>query len=61
MMGWLDSIDSNVFIINKFSVYGMNFENMPELKSEHGYYILLTVMSSISLVLLYLFRKMRWL
>ena len=42
-------------------IYGMNFENMPELKSENGYYILLTTMSSIALVMLFLFRKVRWL
>ena len=42
-------------------VYGMNFENMPELKSKHGYYILLSIMSAIALLMLYLFRRMRWL
>ncbi len=42
-------------------IYGMNFENMPELKSKHGYYILLGTMSSIAVLLLYLFRRTRWL
>lgn len=42
-------------------IYGMNFENMPELKSKHGYYILLTAMSGIAVVMLYLFRRVRWL
>ncbi|MBT8440586.1 MAG: magnesium transporter CorA family protein [Gammaproteobacteria bacterium] len=42
-------------------IYGMNFENMPELKSEHGYYILLSIMLGILVVLLGLFRRMRWL
>jgi len=42
-------------------IYGMNFENMPELKSKHGYFILLSVMGGIAGVLLYIFRKMRWL
>lgn len=42
-------------------IYGMNFENMPELKSQHGYYILLSVMSGIAVLLLYLFRRTRWL
>ena len=42
-------------------IYGMNFENMPELKSEHGYYILLSTMSGIAVVMLYLFRRVRWL
>lgn len=42
-------------------VYGMNFENMPELKSQHGYYILLSVMSGIAFMMLYIFRRVRWL
>ena len=42
-------------------IYGMNFENMPELKSENGYYILLLVMSGIVALSLYLFRRTRWL
>jgi magnesium transporter len=42
-------------------IYGMNFENMPELHSRSGYFILLTVMGAIALLLLVLFRKKRWL
>jgi len=42
-------------------IYGMNFENMPELKSQHGYYILLSVMSGIAALMLYLFKRVRWL
>lgn len=42
-------------------IYGMNFENMPELKSQHGYYILLSVMSGIAVLMLYLFKRVRWL
>ena len=42
-------------------IYGMNYENMPELKAEHGYYILISVMGAIAGGLLYLFRRMRWL
>ena len=42
-------------------IYGMNFENMPELKSENGYYILLSTMTGIVALLLYLFRRTRWL
>lgn len=30
-------------------VYGMNFEHMPELKSENGYYLVLGVMAAISI------------
>ena len=42
-------------------VYGMNFENMPELHSRSGYFILLGVMAGIAATLLYIFRKRRWL
>ncbi len=42
-------------------VYGMNFENMPELHSRFGYFILLAVMAGIVTVLLIIFRKRRWL
>ena len=38
----------------------MNFENMPELKSKHGYYILLSTMAGVAMVLLFVFRKVRW-
>ena len=41
-------------------VYGMNFQNMPELHSRFGYFILLGVMASIVSVLLLAFRKWRW-
>jgi magnesium transporter len=42
-------------------LYGMNFENIPELHARYGYFILLGVMAGIVVVLLMLFRKMRWL
>jgi magnesium transporter len=42
-------------------IYGMNFENMPELKFANAYYVLLSVMAGIVISLLLLFRKMRWL
>jgi magnesium transporter len=41
-------------------IYGMNFENMPELHSRSGYFILLGIMAGIASVLLYVFRKRRW-
>ncbi len=41
-------------------IYGMNFEYMPELKSPTGYFILLGIMGSIALILLYVFRKKKW-
>jgi magnesium transporter len=42
-------------------IYGMNFENMPELKFQNAYFVLLGVMGTIVAVLLLLFRKIRWL
>ncbi|MCO6413202.1 MAG: magnesium/cobalt transporter CorA [Thiogranum sp.] len=42
-------------------IYGMNFENMPELHSRSGYFILLGIMASIVAGLLALFRRIRWL
>ena len=41
-------------------IYGMNFENMPELHSRSGYFILLGVMAGIVTVLLLVFRRWRW-
>jgi magnesium transporter len=41
-------------------IYGMNFENMPELKSEHGYWITLGVMVLITMVLLIYFWRRGW-
>jgi magnesium transporter len=42
-------------------IYGMNFENIPELKLEYGYYGLLGVMYVISIGLIVLFKRKRWL
>jgi len=42
-------------------IYGMNFEYIPELKAANGYFILLAVMGVISVVLLMVFKKKRWL
>jgi len=42
-------------------IYGMNFDNMPELKSRFGYFIILGFMGGISLWLYRLFRKNDWL
>lgn len=38
-------------------IYGMNFENIPELKNSDGYYILLSVMCAIAAALLIIFKK----
>ncbi|WP_374356038.1 magnesium/cobalt transporter CorA [Chitinimonas sp.] len=42
-------------------IYGMNFEHMPELKSEFGYPLSLTAMVVLDIVLYWRFRRARWL
>jgi magnesium transporter len=43
------------------SIYGMNFDNMPELHHPNGYYYLIAVMTVIALAMLFLFKRRRWL
>jgi magnesium transporter len=43
------------------SIYGMNFEHMPELKSEWGYPIVLGVMGLVAAGMLIGFRQRKWL
>lgn len=42
-------------------IYGMNFDNMPELRSPYGYYIVLAVMAGIGLTMYIIFKKKEWL
>lgn len=42
-------------------IYGMNFENMPELKTEYGYYVVLGAIVALCGVLYYRFKKVGWL
>ncbi|MDX1810757.1 MAG: magnesium/cobalt transporter CorA [Gammaproteobacteria bacterium] len=42
-------------------IYGMNFENMPELHTKSGYFILLTIMTALATILLIIFRRIKWL
>jgi magnesium transporter len=41
-------------------IYGMNFENMPELHSPHGYYLTLLLMIGIAVALLFYFWRQGW-
>jgi magnesium transporter len=41
-------------------VYGMNFENMPELKTKYGYYGALTAMAVVATVLAWFFKRIKW-
>ena len=42
-------------------VYGMNFDNMPELHMEYGYFFALAIMGSTALTLFYIFKRKKWL
>ena len=42
-------------------IYGMNFENMPELKTEYGYFIVTGAIVVLCLLLYLRFKRMRWL
>ncbi len=42
-------------------IYGMNFDNMPELHYRNGYYMLLGVMAVVTIISLIYFRRKRWL
>ncbi len=41
-------------------IYGMNFENMPELKSRNGYFLTLAVMVVVTIILLFYFWRRGW-
>lgn len=43
------------------AVYGMNFDNLPELHWEYGYFALMAVNATLMLVLYLIFRRIRWL
>ena len=42
-------------------IYGMNFENMPELKLRYGYFIVLAAILATCAFLYYRFKRARWL
>jgi magnesium transporter len=56
------TIMSSIFIPVTFiaGVYGMNFENMPELKTQNGYFITWGVMLSIIIGLIVYFKRKKW-
>lgn len=57
------TIVSAIFIPLSFlaGLYGMNFNNMPELEYRYGYYVLVGVMLIIAVGLLLYFRRKKWL
>jgi magnesium transporter len=42
-------------------IYGMNFENMPELRTHYGYFAVIGVIAALCILLYARFRRMRWL
>lgn len=56
------TVVSTIFVPLTFvaSIYGMNFENIPELHSKYGYYGVLTLMTCITLGMLYYFKHKGW-
>ncbi|WP_300660890.1 magnesium/cobalt transporter CorA [Fluviicola sp.] len=57
------TVTSAIFIPLTFvvGVYGMNFENMPELSWKYGYHLIWGIMIFISAVLIFIFWKRGWL
>jgi len=56
------TVVSAIFIPLTFivGVYGMNFENMPELKNPNGYFIVIGFMLSIVISMVYYFKRRGW-
>ncbi len=42
-------------------IYGMNFDNIPELRWKYGYFAVLGVMVTLAVVMVAMFRRRRWL
>ncbi|WP_088323773.1 CorA family divalent cation transporter [Polaribacter tangerinus] len=56
------TILSVIFIPLTFlaGIYGMNFENIPELKFKYGYFILLGIMVLVTIGAVWYFRRKKW-
>lgn len=57
------TIITTIFVPLTFivGVYGMNFDNMPELRTKYGYFYVLGGMFVLVMFMLYYFRRKRWL
>ncbi|MDH3212198.1 MAG: magnesium/cobalt transporter CorA [Myxococcales bacterium] len=53
---------ASIFIPLTFiaGIYGMNFENMPELRSQFGYFAVLALMAAMAFLLVWYFRRQGW-
>ena len=56
------TIVTTIFVPLSFlaGLYGMNFENIPELRVKYGYFILLGIMLTISISMLIFFKRKKW-
>jgi magnesium transporter len=56
------TIYASIFIPLTFivGVYGMNFDYIPELKFQYGYFILWGIMVALVAVMLIIFKKRNW-
>lgn len=57
------TIMASIFIPLTFmaGIYGMNFENIPELKYKYGYFVLWGLMMLVCLGMLWYFKRKKWL
>ncbi len=57
------TIISTIFIPLTFivGVYGMNFDNLPELHWKYGYQLIMFIMFGLAIGMIYYFRKKKWL
>lgn len=57
------TIISTIFIPLTFiaGIYGMNFRHMPELQWPFGYFVVLALMAIVAILMLFYFRKKKWL
>ena len=57
------TIFASIFIPLTFiaGIYGMNFEIMPELHWKYGYFIVWGIMLTVTIILLFYFRRKKWL
>lgn len=56
------TIISTIFIPLTFivGVYGMNFENMPEIQWKYGYFVVLACMVLLTMIMLSCFKRKKW-
>ncbi len=57
------TVISTIFIPLTFivGIYGMNFDNMPELRWQYGYFVVMGFMLAIAVAMLFVFRRKGWL